>query len=159
VKIVVHDHTRAEMWYHDILNDFSLISDRHCLVKSKRFVGNGEMDEQISCLNHASDRFKNHIDEMMILDQHRKSSGIISNDEYIKSERWKNDIVLHLDNIIVYYRYMQDYNIISDLEYEILYNKIMKFIHTMRKLILERYEFEIEIDRRNGICIPSIKMT
>ena len=39
----------------------------------------------------------------------------------------------------------------SDHEYDLLYEKIKSSIKLLRRLLLERYEFEIEIDRRNGI--------
>jgi hypothetical protein len=154
---MVHEYTRAQIWYHDILNIFALISDGHPLVKNIQYLDDARMRNRIETVHMQGKKLKSCIDELLIIDGQRKNSSLISDDEYKQSIIWHKNTIIKIANIISDYRYMSNYKSMSDCEYDLLYNKIGESIKPLRKLILERYEFEIEIDRRNGICTPSIK--
>ena len=155
---MVHDLFPSDMWFHDVLNEWSPISDGHVLMKHSKKYGyshvvenRDNLERKLETVARCVGRVENYLNEITILGGYYKSGGVISSLEYQRMIKLYNDSIDFLNAILKNYLMFRGWRTLSTDEYDILYDRTLTLIKYMREKLQDAYIFEREIERRVGI--------
>jgi hypothetical protein len=175
---MVHDEFPSDMWWHDAMTEFSIISNWHKHLEFK-YKHLGYLDEITPSIVHEwskelgkvvpvdwnADKLTHYerilrgvekqgvnlearFSESLVLAGYHASVGLITQDEYNHIEEWYDTANKLLSNIVRNFRMIRGWKSMPDEEYDIVCESIENHIPLLREAIRDRYIFEREVELR-----------
>jgi len=178
---MVHDEVPSDMWWHDTMGDFSIISNGHPVMKmdSRRRAYLSEikpciihqtdpitrkmvpvdwnadkrtaLEQRLKLVEESERKLKSKFKEAHIEDGYRASTGIITPGEQESTRVWYENGLVLINEVSKNYRMFRGYKDMSDEEYNILYDEITRLIKLLRETIRDRYVFARAVEKRIGL--------
>ena len=176
---MVHEDNPTDMWYHDTMVQFSIISiDNHLIKDHKHLDDNEECiiyesrgsgssyryvpvdlnPNRLTRIDRAIQSVENSLKstylmckEVVIIDSYNHSKGLITDEEHDEWRNWLEKIRGQLKDIGKKYRMFRGHKDFSRDEYDSLVEIVLKLTSSVHELIRDRYTFMRAVDERTRV--------